>query len=185
LINFAKNVSGFDVIFGDHTNVEWSGAVNGQTVVECRSRGKSYSRTRLLIEQDAENSKSVIHVSVMFARPSFRTHSNATIAALVQRYKHALRPKLSKVLSLSPVQLLATRKLRFAESRIGNAVTDCFRKAYAGVMFAFINSGALRSNMTCSPGRADGGGAFCPLNFAAAGPFPITQGTLNMVSCDC
>lgn len=42
LTRFAEQVSGFDVIMGDHTNVQWSGMVKYQTVV----RGKRRERAR-------------------------------------------------------------------------------------------------------------------------------------------
>ena len=46
LIDFANGVSGFHLIVGDHTDVQWSGTVNGQFVFENRSKGVSYSKTK-------------------------------------------------------------------------------------------------------------------------------------------
>ncbi len=51
LIDFANAVSGFDVIFGGHTDTQYSGIVNGQLVVENRSRGQTYSKTLLTYDR--------------------------------------------------------------------------------------------------------------------------------------
>ncbi len=51
LVDFANAVSGFDVIFGGGTDIAYSGTVNGQLVVENRSRGVSYSKTLLTYDR--------------------------------------------------------------------------------------------------------------------------------------
>ncbi len=51
LIDFANAVSGFDVIFGGGTDIQYSGTINGQLVVENRSRGMTYSKTLLTYDR--------------------------------------------------------------------------------------------------------------------------------------
>src|SRR5664280_2742747 len=51
LIDFANAVSGFDVIFGGDTDIQYSGTVNGQLVIENRSRGLTYSKTLLTYDR--------------------------------------------------------------------------------------------------------------------------------------
>jgi 2',3'-cyclic-nucleotide 2'-phosphodiesterase (5'-nucleotidase family) len=51
LIDFARNARGFDVIFGDHTDEQFEGVINGALVVESRSKGATYSRTTLTNER--------------------------------------------------------------------------------------------------------------------------------------
>jgi hypothetical protein len=51
LIDFANAVSGFDVIFGGDTDIQYSGTVNGQLVVENRSWGVTYSKTLLTYDR--------------------------------------------------------------------------------------------------------------------------------------
>ena len=51
LIDFANAVSGFDLILGGHTDIEYSGTINGQRVVENRSRGATYSKTLLTYDR--------------------------------------------------------------------------------------------------------------------------------------
>ena len=50
LIDFAEAVSGFDVIFGDHTDFLFSDTINGQLVLENRSKGVTYARTHLTLD---------------------------------------------------------------------------------------------------------------------------------------
>jgi len=51
LVDFANAVSGFDVIFGGDTDIQYSGTINGQLVVENRSRGATYSKTLLTYDR--------------------------------------------------------------------------------------------------------------------------------------
>ena len=51
LIDFANAVSGFDLILGGDTDIEYSGTINGQLVVENRSRGVTYSKTLLTYDR--------------------------------------------------------------------------------------------------------------------------------------
>ena len=51
LIDFASAVTGFDVIFGGDTDIQYSGTINGQLVVENRSRGMTYSKTFLTYDR--------------------------------------------------------------------------------------------------------------------------------------
>lgn len=51
LIDFASAVSGFDLILGARTDIQYSGTVNGQPVVENRSRGVTYAKTFLTIDR--------------------------------------------------------------------------------------------------------------------------------------
>jgi 5'-nucleotidase len=50
LLDFARGVKGFDLIFGDHTNVQYSAVINGALVSENLSRGATYSRTTLTVD---------------------------------------------------------------------------------------------------------------------------------------
>ena len=42
LIDFANALNGYHIIFGDHTDVQWSGTINGALVNENRSKGLTY-----------------------------------------------------------------------------------------------------------------------------------------------
>ena len=50
LIDFANDVGGFDVIFGDHTDMHFSSIINNALVVENQSKGRTYARTKLLVD---------------------------------------------------------------------------------------------------------------------------------------
>jgi 2',3'-cyclic-nucleotide 2'-phosphodiesterase (5'-nucleotidase family) len=51
LVDFANAVSGFDLILGGDTDIQYSGTVKGQLVVENRSRGLTYSKTLLTYDR--------------------------------------------------------------------------------------------------------------------------------------
>ena len=51
LVDFANAVSGFDLIVGGSTDIQFSGTINGQLVVENRSKGLTYSKTLLTYDR--------------------------------------------------------------------------------------------------------------------------------------
>ena len=62
LIDFAKGVQGADVILGDHTDVKWSGTINGILVHENRSFGYTYAKTLITLTNGVVSAKSVSFV---------------------------------------------------------------------------------------------------------------------------
>jgi len=51
LVDFANAVSGFALIVGGSTDIQYSGTINGQLVVENRARGVTYSKTLLTYDR--------------------------------------------------------------------------------------------------------------------------------------
>jgi len=187
LIDFANNVGGFDVIFGDHTDVQYSGVINDQLVVEARSKGRNYARTLLTI--DPGNGR-VLDQSVTFVDPVCMSVNattgactatpigapDADIEAMLAPYRAELIPILSEVIGQSAVAVPRSDKCgssqsRLCESLVGNAVTDAMRTTY-GTDLALTNAGGLRSALTCP--AAGGGSGFCPVSTPP--PHPITKG---------
>ena len=187
LIDFANNVGGFDVIFGDHTDVQYSGVINDQLVVEARSKGRTYARTALTVDPQSGR---VLDQSVTFVDPVCLSVNVTTgactatpigapdpdIEAMLAPYRAELIPILSEVIGQSAVAVPRTDKCgssqsRLCESLVGNAVTDAMRTTY-GTDIALTNSGGLRSALTCP--AAGGGSGFCPVSTPP--PHPITKG---------
>lgn len=181
LIDFAKAVNKdgkkntkIDVIVGDHTDIQFSGIINGALVYENRSKGLTYAKANLTI--DAENHK-ILSQSVTFVTPfvSAVTPDPAVVAMLLP-YRTALTPIFSVVLGESTVAIPRSDACgqsagRTCESKIGDLTTDALRARYP-VDFAITNSGGLRTNLTC-PGTSTTD--FCPL-YTPSPNFKITRG---------
>ncbi|MBI4674364.1 MAG: 5'-nucleotidase C-terminal domain-containing protein [Chloroflexi bacterium] len=179
LIDFANNVSGFDVIFGDHTDVQYSGVINNQLVLENRSKGLTYARTKLVVQPDTGQ---VLNSSVEFITPTVAgVTPNPDIAALVASYQNQLAPIFNVVLGDSTVVIPRADAClngvgRTCESKIGNFIADAMRNTY-GTDFAITNSGGIRADLTCP--TVDNPSDFCP-SFIPP-PFPITRGQVQTV----
>jgi hypothetical protein len=65
LIDFANAVDGFDLILGGDTDIQYSGTINGQLVVENRSRGVTYSKTLLTYDRLAAQLTTVSNTFVI------------------------------------------------------------------------------------------------------------------------
>ena len=180
LIDFANNVGGFDVIFGDHTDIQHSGVVNGQLVVENRSKGLTYAKTLLTV--DPQNGR-VVDQSVDFVTPlASAVTPDPAIVAMLQPFRDALAPIFGTVVGSSDVFVPRSDSCgrsdgRLCESRVGNAITDAMRVTY-GADFAITNAGGIRADLTCP--TTDNPTDFCPA-YTDPPPFPITRGQVNTV----
>ena len=186
LVDFAKAVNKenkkkqkIDVIIGDHTDVQFSGTINGALVYENRSKGLTYARATLTV--DASNHK-LLGRSVTFVSPLVSAVTpDPAVAALIASYRAQLAPMLSTVVGSSTrviprADACGQPAGRTCESLVGDVVTDAMRSRY-GVDFAITNSGGLRAELTCP--TTDIASDFCPPYFPP--PYPITRGQVLTV----
>ncbi|MCH7985072.1 MAG: 5'-nucleotidase C-terminal domain-containing protein [Acidobacteria bacterium] len=177
LIDFANNVGGFDVIFGDHTNVQFVGIINESLVVENRSKGRTYAKVQLSITSTGE-----IRRSVEFVEPfSNEVTPDPAIVGLLAPLRTQLDALLSGVIGESTVFIPRADSCgqssgRTCESLIGDVTTDAMRTTY-GTDFAITNAGGLRADLTCP--IADNPSDFCPPNTPPN--FQITDGQVLTV----
>ena len=173
LIDFANNVGGFDVIFGDHTDIQFQGVVNDQLVLENRSKGATYARTLLTV--DPGNGR-VLDQSVTFVTPTASAVTpDPAVETMLAPFRAILAPIMNTVIGYSDRAIprsdsCGTSNGRTCESLLGNVVTDAMRDRY-DADFALTNSGGLRANLTCA-GTSTAG--FCPVYTPP--PFQITRG---------
>lgn len=172
----AKDV---DLLLGDHTDVAFNGVINGIRVVENASKGATYAKTQLTVDQ---NNGKVLALASQTVTP---LASAVTPDPAVEAVLAPFRSQLSGLLSVNVGS--ATRRIpradacgqsagRTCESLIGNVVTDALRARY-GTDFAITNSGGLRADLTCP--TTDLPTDFCP-PFTPP-PFPITAGQVITV----
>jgi 2',3'-cyclic-nucleotide 2'-phosphodiesterase (5'-nucleotidase family) len=161
------------VIFGDHTDIEFSGVINGQLVLENRSKGAKYAKTLLTV--DPQNGR-VLGQSVTFVTPTASAVTpDPAIEEMLQPYREILDPIMKTVIGhadkvIPRADSCANGNGRLCESLIGNVITDAMRDRY-DADFALTNSGGIRANLTCPGDSTDG---FCPL--FTPPPYQITRG---------
>jgi len=179
LIDLANSVQGFDLILGDHTDVQYSDTINGALVVENRSKGRTYSRISLTVKAGRGG---VLTKSVEFIDPvSADVTPDPAVEALLQPFRDQLGPILNTVVGDSTVAIpradaCGNSDGRLCESLVGNVTTDALRVTY-DTDFAITNSGGLRASLTCP--TSDVATDFCP-PFTPP-PYPITQGQVLTV----
>jgi 5'-nucleotidase len=179
LIDFAQKVGDFDVILGDHTNVQFEGVIKNALVVENRSKGVEYARIELTV--DPQNGR-VLDRSVTFVDAvSSAVTPDPAIVALLDPLRTQLNALLSNVIGESTVFIpradaCGVGNGRTCESLVGNVTTDAMRTTY-GTDFAITNAGGLRADLTCPETNLPTD--FCP--GYTPPPFPITDGQVLTV----
>jgi len=185
IIDLANGVRGVDVIFGDHTGVEYSGVVNGIQVVENESRGRTYARvtmTAKLSNATGERRVQVKNVQSEFVDPvSDAVVPDQAIVDYLAPLRAELDVLLSEVVGTSEVFIPRADSCgqsagRTCESLVGDVVTDAMRVTY-DTDFAVTNSGGLRADLTCP--EIDSDTDFCAAQDGA--PYDITAGQILTV----
>jgi 5'-nucleotidase len=148
LIDFANAVGGFDAILGDHTDVQFSGVINNQLVVENRSRGVTYSRLNLSV--DPRNGQ-VLSRNVQFVTPlAGAVTPDPAIVEMLQPFRAALAEAFDEVIGVATDLFPRGDNIeRVGEVAIGNLVADSMREAY-GTDVAFTNGGGIRAPIPSS-----------------------------------
>lgn len=160
LLDLAGELSGVDVLSGDHTGVQvnmTAADADGSPILvtENRSKGARFSEIKLTFEAGA-----LVYKTARWHRPwTAGVAPNPEIAAMIANLKEELSPILDEPIGSSTVPIpradpCGNPEGRACESLEGNLVTDVLLDAY-GVDFAFQNSGGLRADLTCPAADQD------------------------------
>lgn len=197
LIDFASATSGFDVIFGDHTDVQFSGTINGQLVHENRSFGVTYAKTSLTVDfqQNAVTAKSVTFVTPSLANlTSLRLTPDPAIVAMLAPYRTQLSALLDGPIGTATDVFQRGGSIeRRQETPSGDLVTDGMRWKY-GTDLAVLTGGSIRAALpACGYAPADhtlhrSGYATAPnvnlqpcTGFATGAPYDLVKGDVYTV----
>ncbi len=151
LVNFAKGVTGFDLILGDHTDIQYQNTINGALVVENKSKGATYAKSTLSYDKHAN--RGVVAASVEFVVPvSSAVTPDPKVVEMLQPYRDALAEQLDVTIGTADAVLPrggTPAVERTMEVAIGDLTTDAMRTTY-GTQIAFTNGGGLRSTLPAS-----------------------------------
>jgi 5'-nucleotidase len=172
IVDFARAVSGFDVIFGDHTDVELNTVINGQRVVENRSKGRTFARVRLAVDRGMVQVLSSEIVSPLVNRVT----PDARIESMLAPYRAQLQARLDAPLGTANGLFPRGGGLeRSREAAIGNLVTDAMRLRY-GTQVAFTNGGGLRDALPSAYRPADTMLRRNAMGYAMGPPYDLVVG---------
>lgn len=154
-----------DVIIGDHTDVQWSGYINGALVYENRSKGLTYAKATLSV--DLENGK-IMDKSVLFVTPLVAGKTpDPAIVAMLAPYRTQLASVFdTKIGEATGIFVRGGNIERRQEVPIGDLIADSMRLRY-GTQLALTNGGGIRAAFPSS---------YAPLNLAlrrTAAPYAI------------
>ena len=174
LVDFAQGVTGFDLIFGDHTDQQFSARINGALVSENLSKGATYSRTAVTV--DLKKGKAVAS-SVEFRTPVVvPAMRDLAVAAAIDVYRARLGAELDKPMGVAKGLFPRSgNNERLGEAALGNLVTDALRATY-GTQIAFTNGGGLRSPLPSSYAPADKALRRTGIGYAAGPPYDLVLG---------
>ena len=174
LVDFANGISGFDFVFGDHTNFMYEAEINGALVIENLSKGGTYSRTSVTLRRGTAE---ILSRSNTFVTPTASAVTpDPAVVDMLAPYRALLAPILNVQLGVSSgvvprADVCGRHDGRLCESLVGNIVTDAML-AHTGATLALTNAGGLRANLTCP--AVDSTTDFCPA--FTPPPYPITRG---------
>ncbi len=153
LVDFANGVNGVDVIFGDHTDVQWSGTIHGALVHENRSFGVTYAKTLVTLQNGAVTDKSVTFVNPTAGTLSPDRTQCATgfcdqaVVDMLVPYRRQLSALLDGTIGTSAATFARGGNIeRRQEVPLGDLITDGMRWKY-GTDIGFMSGGGIRSTL--------------------------------------
>lgn len=146
LVDYAKSLSGVDVVFGAHSHQTYSSVHNGKLTAMVRNAGAQYNRTQVCVNTETGKVLGASNELITTANAPVKT-PDTTTAAMVTRFKSSLNAKMdvkvgqiqisTPIAGTPPVQ-------RSGEHAFGNWSADVVRAKY-GTDFAIMNGGGIRS----------------------------------------
>jgi len=185
LIDFAKAVNKeakkpkIDVIVGDHTDIQFSGTINGALVYENRSKGLTYAKANLTVDSATHK---ILNQSVTFVTPlSSAVTPDPAIVAMLQPYRTELSAALDAPIGVATnVFPRGGNVERSGEVAIGNLIADSLRWRY-GTQLALTNSGGIRAPLPSSYLPADHTLRRTSPGYAAGPPYDLVIGDIFTV----
>jgi 5'-nucleotidase / UDP-sugar diphosphatase len=142
----AGQIAGIDVIVGghSHTAVTTPVRINNTIIVQAKCYGVYLGVLEIQIDETTHKIADYHTANVLrtvVADP--QAPADRGIAQIVSRYNEQIRTEFSKVIGSSAVDLL---RQDYAESNLGNLITDAMREASAADI-AFQNGGGIRADL--------------------------------------
>lgn len=145
LTEFASSVQGFDLILGDHTNVQYKNTINGALVLENLSKGATYAKT--VLHYDRRGGGTVTASSEFIVPLSGAVTPDPNVVALLQPYREELSAQLDGVIGVANDIFQRGGNIeRIREVALGDLTADALRATY-GTQIAFTNGGGLRDSL--------------------------------------
>jgi 5'-nucleotidase len=178
LIDLAKELDGFDLILGDHTNVEFAGYINGALVTENRSKGRTYSKVELEINPHPRGG-GVSRSSVEFVTPwSDQVTPDPAVLKLLAPYRAELAEALDGVIGVATGLFPrggTPAVERVAENALGSLIADALRVTY-DTDLGFITGGGVRSTLPSNYLPQDQTLRRATTGYAAGPPYDLVKG---------
>lgn len=155
LMEFAESVTGFDVIFGDHTNAPVNLEVNGALVVENKSQGQTYAKVKLQVRPHGQSSQMKVGArSATFVTPwatgPAAIPADPAVVSMLAPYRTQLAAAFDgKVAETTGIFARGNNVERLKEVPIGNLIADSMRIRY-GTQLALVNGGGIRAPLPSS-----------------------------------
>ena len=174
LLDFASGVTGFDVILGDHTDIQVNTVINGARVVENRSRGLTYARVAFTI---VPWNRFVVKNTATFVSPlKSAVTPDAAVEAMLLPYRDQLAAELDAVIGVATdVFPRGGNVERLVEVALGNLAADAMRVKY-GTQLAFCNGGGLRAALPSTYTPANTMLRRLSPGYASGPPYDIVRG---------
>lgn len=174
LIDIAKGLTGFNIVFGDHTDIEVNEVINGAHVVENKSKGRTYARVNLQVipytGYVVSSSVNIIQALKSAVTP------DAAIETMLQPYRAQLSAQLDTVIgTASNVFPRGSNIERLGEVAIGNFTADSMRIKY-NTQLALVNGGGIRQPLPSSYLPANTNLRRTSGGYAAGPPYDLVTG---------
>lgn len=183
LIDFAKSLTGVDVVYGAHSHLTYSSVYGGRMTAMVRNAGVEYNRTQVCVNTKTKRVVGSSNEVITRANARVTTGGQTLAAGIVAGYKTQLNAKLDvkvgRVNMVSPIG--GTPPIQRSQEHVfGNWSADVVRAKY-GTDFALVNGGGIRSSFPASNYAPGDTSIIRPKATDVNGPWDIVLGDVYTI----
>ncbi|MFE2286188.1 bifunctional metallophosphatase/5'-nucleotidase [Streptomyces sp. NPDC059443] len=175
LTEFANKVHGFDLVLGDHTDVQYKSQINGALVLENLSKGATYAKTTL--KYDRRRGGRVVAAESQFVVPlAAKVTPDPRVVEMLKPYRDELAKRYDGKIGTATGLFDQSGEVdRVRETALGDLTADALRTAY-GTQIAFTNGGGIRTSLPSVYQPADKSLRRASTGYAAGPPYDLVAG---------
>jgi 5'-nucleotidase len=179
LIELAKGLEGFHVIFGDHTDMPVNVVINDTPVIENRSKGVTYARVTLTVRPSTGETLS--RTAELINPVAANVTPDPAVVTMLDSYRSQLTASLDGEVGVATNTFPRGGNIeRLGEVAIGNLIAGAMRAKY-GTQLALINGGGIRAALPSSYLPADMTLRRASVGYAAGPPYDLVKGDVYTV----
>jgi 2',3'-cyclic-nucleotide 2'-phosphodiesterase (5'-nucleotidase family) len=144
----ASKVKDLDIIIGGHSHTDLHDPLKiGDTIVlQAGSRGRYVGKVKVELDPKTKNILSYTTKNALIPVLHTNVQPDPEVEVIIAKYDDQIKEKMARVIAETQVDLVVARNEKYADTVMGNIITDSLRDE-TGAQIALYNAGGIRAEI--------------------------------------